>query len=101
MKVVNILLFIVFGSFANAIVAEESKVLAKCHVELLGGGNTIYRQTIKPKNLNKLSQMLKNRSITVVGEKEKIKVYNVVECALDEESFNKQSSRMLDEKQAK
>lgn len=74
---------------------KKGKVDVKCHIELLGGEQTIYLAQVKQKKLKNLVNILKNRRIITSTSTDKKKVYKVFECVLNDETFKSAQARQL------
>lgn len=84
--------------FAGYVQAEKSqKFDAKCHVELVGGGETIYFATTKKKDWRSLAKRLTGASITTAGSRKKQKIYRINECTDLNEDFKTSKAKQLDE----
>jgi len=90
-----------FISSAEQINKKVKKVDAKCHVELYGGGETLYFRTIKSSELEKLAKKLINRSVLTPVSSEKKKIYKVHQCVLLKDTFKTSRSKQIDAKTAR
>jgi hypothetical protein len=100
-KVVTLAILLSVITYTAEVNADNQKVMAKCHVELLGGGEQIYFQSVKQGKEKQLATRLSNRKIQTVGNRGKVAVYNVKECVLTTQNFTAAASRLLEENQAK
>lgn len=91
--IISCFIFCLIGSSHAA--AKENKVDVKCHIELLGGEQTIYLAQVKQKQLKNVVNILKNRRIVTNTSNEKKKVYKVLECVLNNEAFKSLQARQL------
>lgn len=97
----NILIHIIFigivGGYATNTNANEGKtdrkVEVKCHIELYGGGDSIYYQVISEKKMNTLPMTIVNRNIDVVTSSKKQKVFKVNECVPINKDFSSKLAR--------
>jgi hypothetical protein len=91
-------LFIVCSLITYPTIAKQNveKVEVKCHVELYGGGETIYFIKIKKDKLAKLEQRLVNKKIKVAKIEAKQKIYKVLECVTLDEKFSNLQSKSVD-----
>ena len=80
--------------------SQQKKILAKCHVELIGGGETIYRRTIKPNSMEQVIAELPNTLINSVYQNQ-VSVYSVIECVEVDKEFIRASSKIIDERSPK
>lgn len=71
---------------------------AKCHVALIDGSETIIFFHIYSDQFPKLSNDIVGKRVQTQKSVERIKVYRVYECVLDEDNFTKDSSKALDKK---
>ena len=70
----------------------------KCHVELLGGVQTIDFISVKEQNLNKLAKSLVGKKKLKPFTKNKLPIYKVFECVKLNDKFKYNQSIMIDEK---
>ena len=90
-----------FTSFAKQVDKESKKISVKCHVELLGGGETIYFALINKKRLANFKEQLGNKLITTTWSDKKQKVYKATECVLLKGSFKGNRAKATDLKIAR
>ena len=82
--------------------AEEDKVQkAKCHVELLGGGTTIYSGMVTQSQFEQLRVTLPGRTIRAAGFSKPKEVYKTLECTWHSKRFQSVVARSVERKQAK
>lgn len=77
---------------------KNETVDAKCHVALIDGSETIIFFHIYSDKFPKLSNEIEGKRVLTQKSIEKIKVYRVYECVLDEDDFTKANSKSLDKK---
>lgn len=106
-KVINFSLkffFFTFVSLLNVSVSaaavDETKK-AKCHVELIGGGTTIYYAMVNQNQFDQLSAQLPGREIRAPGYSKNKSVYRTIECTWDNKRFQSALARNVERKQAK
>jgi len=115
MKNFNLLLSIVFlmiiltlTSFdvkANASASKKKAtttekpmaVEMKCHVEFLGGGESIHFINTTRSSSNQLKQMLIGAKISTSMEKAAQEIYKIKECTKLEKDFRAEKAKLLDE----
>lgn len=76
--------------------AEKANVEVKCFVELYGGGHTIYFARLSDKEYQKLPKTLANRKLSSVDSTDKVKVYAVKECTLEDNKFKSLAANNLE-----
>jgi len=104
MKKLILFVFFTTASFfceAEQINKKSQKVDAKCHVELYGGGETLYFRTIKREKLKSLAKKMVNRSVLTPMSSTKRKVYKVHECVLLQDTFKASRSKEVDARTAR
>ena len=98
-----VLLFSVF-SIQPAMAGENNPtkkkkyVNAKCHVALIDGSDTIIFYHINSDKFPKLANEIVGKRVLTQKSNEKIKIYRVYECVLDNDDFTKANSKALDMK---
>lgn len=70
----------------------------KCHVELLGGVQTIDFISVKEQNLNKLAKSLVGKKKLKPFTQTKLPIYKVFECVKLNDKFKRNQSNVIDEK---
>lgn len=70
----------------------------KCHVEILGGGDTIHFVNSQSKNLSVVAQSIKGQKIHKPFSKNVSSIYNVVECTSLYGNFKNNVSKLVDSK---
>lgn len=76
--------------------AKAKKIEVKCFIELYGGRETIHFRKIKENELAKLPNMLVNSNVSVIGSKQKQKIFKVHECALLNDEFSDSHAKQVD-----
>jgi len=76
---------------------HSTEIEYKCHVELLGGLQTIHFISSKEKSARKIEGLLVGKKIMTGLSKNKMKVYNVTECTNLYSKFIDKRSNILDE----
>tara|TARA_R110000737_G_C14161281_1_gene409576 strand:+ start:97 stop:441 length:345 start_codon:yes stop_codon:yes gene_type:complete len=76
----------------------EATVEYKCHIELLGGTQTIDFVSVKEQNLNKLADALLGKAKLKPFTQTKLPIYKVYECAKLNDKFKRNQSNLIDEK---
>lgn len=89
-------------SLSPPVFAENDEVQkAKCHVELLGGGTTIYYAMVNQTQFDQLRTSLPGRNIRAAGYGKPKEVYKTIECAWSSKRFQSAVARNVERKQAK
>jgi len=70
----------------------------KCHVELLGGIQTIHFENAKKQNPNGLAHSLVGQKKLKPFSRDKVAIYKVFECVELNEDFTSAQSKAVDEK---
>jgi hypothetical protein len=105
MKLINIMMTLAvlanlsFSPFISAKPNNYSgkKVDIKCHLELVGGGETIHFASVFKGNSQKYSQSLYNQKIWVAGKQGKHEVYKVNQCVEADKKFKLTRANTLEE----
>lgn len=82
--------------YANSDKKKEKNILVKCHVEFVGGGETIHFRYVKPSKLSRLPNKLINSTIATGSSSGKKRVYQVNECVPEYKDFTQSSAKQLD-----
>lgn len=80
---------------------EENVKKAKCHVELLGGGTTIYYGMVTQSQFEQLRARLPGRTIRAAGFDKPKEVFKTLECAWNSKRFQSAVARNVERKQVK
>jgi hypothetical protein len=75
---------------------KRQKINVKCHVELLGGKNTLHFAVIKADKFSQYSKKIVGMKIPTAQSKKKVAIYQVVECVNLEQNFTSLASKQLD-----
>jgi hypothetical protein len=97
LMVLTLALFASNSSAADKVKADK-KVDAKCHIELIGGVQTIYFATVKSSQVSSMTKSLVNHKVSTTLSNKKLQVYKAFECVLLTDKFNSETARMLFEK---
>ncbi|WP_206485384.1 TapY2 family type IVa secretion system protein [Thalassotalea sp. G2M2-11] len=106
MKIHNLLLMSVFSTvfMANAEqVADDKKphsIKMKCHVELMGGGESIHYTFIKRSQLSQIKTLVAGREIPVFNSRKNKAIYKVNECLPMDKKFKNKRANMIAERLA-
>ncbi|MGB1261533.1 MAG: TapY2 family type IVa secretion system protein [Cognaticolwellia sp.] len=84
-----------FSSEAAKNSKQDKKVEVQCHVELVGGQQTIYLAKVREKRVNKLVDSLVNRKIPTQLSRKKQRVYRAFECKRKGEKFTSPKAKRL------
>ncbi|KGJ87272.1 TapY2 family type IVa secretion system protein [Colwellia psychrerythraea] len=76
----------------------DETVDAKCHVALIDGSETILFYHVYSNKFPKLANEIVGKRVLTQKSNEKIKIYRVYECVLDNDDFTKANSKTLDMK---
>jgi len=90
-----------FSVLAQGKESKAKMVNVKCHVELIGGGETIYSRVINENSLASLPLRLVNQSISTSLSNKKKRVYKVNECTLSTSEFKTAQAKLIDKKTAR
>ncbi len=82
-----------YSGYAQA--NKEKNILVKCHVELIGGGETIYFTYVKPSKINQQAKILRNRELKRSIVKGVQRIYQVNECVPENVEFTDSSANQL------
>jgi len=85
------------NSFAFDDDKYPAEIEYKCHIELLGGLQTIHFISARNKSVNEIEQLLIGRKVVTTVSKNKLPIYKVVECTGLYDKFNEKTSNALDE----
>ena len=90
-----------FTSQARQVDKASNKISVKCHVELLGGGETIHFAVINENKLTSLKHQLANKLIMTTESDTKQRVYQATECVPLKQSFKGTKAKAVDLKTAR
>jgi hypothetical protein len=79
-------------------VEKNKTVNAKCHVSLVDGSEAIIFYRLKSDDFPRLSKKIVGKKVLTQKSINKIKVYQVFECVLDQNEFTNSNSKSLDKK---
>lgn len=91
----NILILVFISSFFD-VSANEKKLEFKCHVELLGGRDSIYFTNVKQNQIKKLKVSLVGKKFKAFGVKGKQTIYKVNECKPINDIFDSTAAKSAD-----
>jgi hypothetical protein len=78
---------------------EKNKIVnAKCHVSLVDGSEAIIFYRLKSNDFPRLSNKIVGKKVLTQKSINKIKVYQVFECVLEQNEFTSSNSQSLDKK---
>jgi len=82
-------------------VEKTAKIKIKCHVELVGGKDSLHFGIIKSERKAKYAQWLVGKKIATGFSKQKQQVYKVIECTKLTDKFINPISQQVDENTAR
>ncbi len=91
---------VAFGKNAEKTEKTE-KIKIKCHVELVGGKDSLHFGIIKSERKAKYAQWLVGKKIATGFSKQKQQVYKVIECTKLADKFINPISQQVDENTAR
>jgi hypothetical protein len=80
---------------------QTAKIKIKCHVELVGGKDSIHFGIIKSERKTRYAQWLEGKKIATGFSKQKQQVYKVIECTKLNDKFINPISQRVDENTAR
>jgi len=94
---------VAFGKNAEKTEKTEKteKIKIKCHVELVGGKDSLHFGIIKSERKAKYAQWLVGKKIATGFSKQKQQVYKVIECTKLADKFINPISQQVDENTAR
>jgi len=87
--------------FAHSASLKSKKVDVKCHVELVGGGETVAFWNISEKRLQGFHNKLRGKKVLTTLSSDKKTIYQAFECVPLKESFTSFKAKNIDEKTAR
>lgn len=98
MKVILVLSILIFQLILSEVNATNLKerIDVKCHVVLVGGGETIQIANIRKDDYETYIQELSTSKIIARGYTDKVSVYKIKECALASQKFKSSKSASIE-----